>query len=68
MLGIAKAERLLPIIKKLEEDFYSSDARLKAIDLEEMGKHAKAQFRRLHPNVAEEIASVFAWCYTFDFK
>lgn len=33
MLGIAKAEKLLPIIKKLEEDFYSSDARLRAIDL-----------------------------------
>ena len=65
-LGNAKAERLLPIIKRLEEDFYCSDAHSKAIDLDEMGRFAKAQFHRLHPNVAEEIASVFAWCYTFN--
>lgn len=65
-LGDAKAESLLPIIKKLREDFYGSDAYLKAIDLAEMGKLAKARFQQLHPNVPEDIASVFAWCYTFD--
>ena len=65
-LGNAEAERLLPIIKKLQEDFYGSNAYLKAIDLAEMETLAKAQFQQLHPNVSEEIASVFAWCYTFD--
>ena len=31
-----------------------------------MGKIAKEQFKRLHPNVAEEIANILEWCYTFD--
>lgn len=65
-LGSAKAERLLPIIKKLQEDFYGSDANLKAIDLADMGTLAKTQFQQRHPNIPAEIASIFAWCYTFD--
>ncbi len=67
-LGVADADRLLPVIKELEQDFYSSEAQLKTSDLAEMGKLAKLQFQRLHPDVAEDIACVFEWCYTFDFK
>jgi hypothetical protein len=66
--GDEEAEKLLPVIKSLEEDFYSSDARLVATDLQEMGKLASEQFKRKHPTVAEEIVDAFAWCYTFDFK
>ena len=66
--GATNAERLLPIIKKLEEDFYSSDARFMASNIDEMGKLATEHFKRIHPEVANEIARVFAWCYTFDFK
>ena len=65
---ITKAERLLPIIKKLESDFYLSDAHLKASSLAEMGELAKAQFQRLNPDVPEEILEVFVWCYTFDWR
>jgi len=67
-LGFAEAERMLPIIKKLEADFYLSDAHLRASDLAEVGKLAKTEFQRLHPNVDEEIANIFVWCYTFDWK
>lgn len=66
--GDEAAAKLLPVIKALEKDFYSSDARLVAADLEEMDKLASEQFKRKHPAVAEEIAKAFAWCYTFDFK
>jgi hypothetical protein len=62
------AAKLLPLIKALASDFYSSDARLVAMDLPEMGKLASEQFKRKHPTVAEEIVKAFAWCYTFDFK
>jgi hypothetical protein len=48
--------------------FYSTDAHLKASDLAEAGTLAKEQFRRSHPNVAAEVADVFTWCYTFDFR
>ncbi len=62
------AAGLLPLIKFLEDDFYSSDARLVAANLQEMEKLASEHFRRKHPAVAEEIVKAFAWCYTFDFK
>ena len=66
--GDEVAAKLLPLIKSLEDDFYSSDARLVAADLQEMEKLASEQFKRKHPTVADEIAKAFAWCYTFDFK
>ena len=66
--GEAVAAKLLPLIKSLENDFYSSDARLAAFNLQEMEKMASEHFRRKHPTVAEEIVKTFAWCYTFDFK
>ena len=66
--GDETAAKLLPVIKSLEEDFYSSDARLVAANLQEMGELASGQFKRKHPAVADEIVKAFAWCYTFDFK
>ncbi|QEE27993.1 hypothetical protein FTW19_08290 [Terriglobus albidus] len=62
------ATKLLPLIKSLEDDFDVSDARLTAVNLEEMEKLASDQFRQKHPAVAEEIVKAFARCYTFDFK
>lgn len=66
--GHETAAKLLPVIKALDEDFYTSDARLVAADLQEMEKLASEQFRRRHPAVAEDIVKAFSWCYTFDFK
>lgn len=66
--GESLAVKLLPLIKSLEDDFYASDARLVAANLQEMEKLASEQFRQKHPTVAEEIVKAFAWCYTFDFK
>lgn len=62
------AAKLLPLIKSLEADFYSSDAKLVAANLEEMGKLASEQFKHKYPKVADEIVAAFAWCYTFDFR
>ena len=62
------ATKLLPLIKSLEGDFYASDARLTAANLQEIEMLASDQFRQRHPTVAEEIVKAFAWCYTFDFK
>ncbi len=66
--GKAVTATLLPIIKSLEDDFYSSDARFKADNIQEMGELSSAQFRKKHPEIADEIVSAFAWCYTFDFR
>lgn len=66
--GDTAASTILPILKSLEDDFYSSDARLVAGSLQEMEKLSCQHFKQKHPDVADEIAKVFAWCYTFDFK
>jgi hypothetical protein len=66
--GTEDTAKLLPVIKSLEDDFYSSDARFVADDLQEMEKLSSAQFRKKHPTIADEIVKAFAWCYTFDFK
>jgi hypothetical protein len=62
------AGKLLSKIKELENEFYASEARFVAADLEEMERMSAGQFRDRHPEVAEKIVSAFAWCYTFDFK
>jgi hypothetical protein len=66
--GPEVAAELLPAIKSLENDFYSSDARFTAADLQDMERISAQQFRRKHPGIAEEIVKSFAWCYAFDFK
>jgi hypothetical protein len=66
--GVEVADQLLPIIKSLENDFYSSDARFVAADLQEMDRLSSEQFRKKHVAIADEIVKAFAWCYTFDFK
>ena len=66
--GAEIAAKLLPLIKSLITDFYSSDAHLVAVDLQDMGRLASEQFKQKHPTVADEIVQAFAGCYTFDFK
>jgi hypothetical protein len=67
-LGNQTAAEVLPLIKSLEDDFYSSNARIIASDLQEMEKLAAEDFKRKYPYVPDEIVKAFAWCYTFDFK
>jgi hypothetical protein len=67
-LGDATSAKLLPVIKSLEEDFYSSDARLTAVNMQEMARLSSEHFKRRHPTVADEIVEAFAWCYTFDYR
>lgn len=59
---------LLPQIRKLEEDFYSSDARFVVADLKAMGEAAADDFRQKHPEISEDAVQALAWCYTFDYK
>lgn len=59
---------LLPLVRELEDCFYSSDARLSAADLQEMSETASAQFRARHPEVEDAAVQALAWCYTYDYK
>ena len=66
--GTDGAARLMPEIRKLEPDFYASDARFVAADLKAMGDVAAADFRRMHPEISEDAVAALAWCYSFDYK
>ncbi len=66
--GSEMAAELLPSIRKLEEEFYESDARDRASDLAEMGDLAANDFRKRHPEISEEAIQALAWRYTFDYK
>src|SRR5262245_1060272 len=66
--GAATAAKLLPVIKSLEDDFYASDARFIAVDLQQMAALASEQFAQKHPGIDKDIVEALAWCYTFDFK
>ena len=61
-------KQLMPILNLIENDFYKSKAHVAAPNLMVMGEMAIADFRSMYPNLPEEIAQAFAWCYTFDFK
>jgi hypothetical protein len=67
-IGEEAAISLLPLIRHLEEEFYSSDARFVVADLKEMGDVAAGQFRQAHPELSDEAIRALAWCYTFDYK
>jgi len=66
--GRQKGELLLKKIKHLEDDFYKSDARFKAINLKEMESISMKQFMKLYPEFSPETARAFTWCYTYDYK
>ncbi len=66
--GADAASRVLPAIKSLMDEFYASDAKHTAADLEEMGRLAIAEFTAKHPEVPDEVLKALAWCYTFDFR
>ncbi len=65
---VEQAAKLAIIVKSLEDDFYKSQAHVTAKNLSEMQNIASSDFKQLHPELPEEIANAFAWCYTFDYK
>ena len=66
--GAESAAQLLPAIRSLTEAFYASDAKYTAPSLAEMGAMAAEEFKKKHPEVADEVVKALAWCYTFDFR
>ena len=66
--GEALSTELVPIVQRLEEDFYSSNAYNTVADLDEMGEVAALEFRSRNPRLPEAAAIALAWCYKFDWK
>jgi NAD(P)H-hydrate repair Nnr-like enzyme with NAD(P)H-hydrate epimerase domain len=68
VFGVELAPALRESIRSLEEDFYSSNARLTVPDTDTMAAVAAAEFRERHPEIPEEAVRALAWCYAFDYK
>lgn len=66
--GADAAAELLPLVRKLVDEFYLSDARHVAINITEMAIMSSAQFRKQHPEISDDAVKALAWCYTFDYK
>lgn len=66
--GPHRASELLPVIKALEDEFDASKARFMAADLAEMARMSIEDFKGQHPELPDDVAEAFAWCYTFDYK
>jgi len=66
--GEEEALDLLPRVHALENDFYRSEARRLARDIQRMGDQAADEFRKRHPEVSEDAIQALAWCYTYDYK
>ncbi len=68
LLGEDLAAEVMPVVRRLEEEFFESDARFVASDLQEMGELAAARFRSLHAELPEELVQALAWSYVFTYK
>jgi hypothetical protein len=66
--GQDTAVQLLPMLKQLSDDFYASNAKFQADNISHMARLASDDFKKKHPDVAEQIVKALAWCYTYDFK
>ena len=66
--GTEQAAKWLSTLHALEDDFYSSDARHVAKDLQEMAAMSSEQFRKKNHDVDDCVVQALAWCYTFDYK
>lgn len=68
LIGADSAIELLPVIRRLENEFYESDAHDTVSGLGEMARAAAAEFRERHPELSDEAVDALAWCYSWDWK
>lgn len=63
--GDDAANRLLPLVSKLYDDYHLTDALLYAESMQEQLEMAKQDFRQKYPNVPEQIVDALSRCYAF---
>lgn len=66
--GGSGAAELEPALQALEDEFFESDARHVAADLQDMHRRAFADFKRKHPEISDEAVHALAASYTFTYK
>jgi len=66
--GAKVAQDLLPILKSLEKDYYAAAQESMSADLNEMIVAASATFRRMHPDITEDVVKILDWCCSYDWR
>jgi hypothetical protein len=72
--GAVDAERLLPVVRAMVDEFYLSNAASSAGPFDDlqrfakMGRLAKAEFKAKHPEISEAALDALSWSYTFDHR
>lgn len=66
--GAVKAEQLRPLLERLVDEFFESTAMQVADSLVEMRAMASGEFRRRHPELAEDAVQALGWYYAYSHK
>jgi hypothetical protein len=66
--GEQRALDLIPLVRRLADEFDASDAAHTEPDIKLVGDKAAADFRAAHPELSEDAIEALAWCYTFRWK
>jgi hypothetical protein len=66
--GEDRARDLMPILHRLKDEFYESDAALTVDDPVEARDLAAERFAELHPELSRSAIEAFAWSYSYYHK
>lgn len=64
--GANMAAEVLPLMYKIVDEFYATDAYEVASSQIKMGDIAEVQFRKKYPEISDEAVKALVWCYSFD--
>ena len=64
--GNDEADRLLPLVRGVEDACWASKARETAVDLPEMARLARNHLRECFPQLGPDAIEAVVWAYTFD--
>ena len=58
---------LMQLIKRLEEDFYTSDVYQRATN-DQLADASAREFSARHPELSPVVSLALGWCYWYDWK
>ncbi len=60
------AAEAVPVLLRLQAEFYSSTAYDTAPSVVEAGRQARHEFLARFPSMPSDVADALEWCYTYD--
>jgi len=59
---------ILPLVRRMFDDFYATDAIHRVADNDEMLEVAAADFRALHPDISADAVDALKWSMSWDYR